>query len=140
MKLRPRCRGVGYKQSKCHSRDTLFQEVNVAVLPILHRPSTSVRDHPQQSRKVRRSSFTLQFAKMTGKISKWSSVSERKSCVCFAGREAVWSIRNEGRLTSPGANSSGEQGGVTYVVVIAEGRAVGDGSRVTEVSLGSVVR
>jgi hypothetical protein len=76
---------------------------------------------------------------MSGKIGKWSSVSERKSCVCFAGREAVLSVRNEGRLTSQGANSSGERGKVTYVVVIAEGRPVGDRSRVTVVSLCSVV-
>jgi len=76
---------------------------------------------------------------MTGKISKWSSVSERKSCICYAGREAVLSVRNEERLTSQGANSLGERGKVTYVVVIAEGRAVGDRSRVTVVSLCSVV-
>jgi len=140
MKLRPRCRGVGYKQSKCHSRDNLFQEVNVAVLPKPHRPSTSARDHPQKYRKVCRSSFTPQFAKKTGKISKCSSVSERKSCVCFAGREAVRSVRYEGRLSSQSANSSGEQGKVTYVMVTAEGSAVGDRSRVTVVSLCSVVR
>jgi len=77
---------------------------------------------------------------MTGKISKCSSVSERKSCVYCAVREAVWSVRNEGRLTSQGANSSGERGKVTYVVMIAEGRAVGDRSRVTVGSLCSVVR
>ena len=76
---------------------------------------------------------------MTGEISKWSSVSERRSCVCYAGSEAVLSVRNEGRLTSQGANSSGERGKVTYVVVIAESRAVGDRSRVTVVSPCSVV-
>jgi hypothetical protein len=76
---------------------------------------------------------------MTGKISKWSSFSERRNCVCYAGKEDVLSVRNEGRLTSQGANSSGERGKVTYVMVTAESRAVGDRSRVTVVSLCSAV-
>jgi hypothetical protein len=40
----------------------------------------------------------------------------------------------KGVSTSQGANSLGERGKVTYVVVIAEGRAVGDSSRVTNCS------
>jgi hypothetical protein len=76
---------------------------------------------------------------MTRKVSKRPSVSERKSCVFYAGREAVLSVGNAGRLTSQGANSSDEQGKVIYVVVIAEGRAVGDRSRVVVASLCSVV-
>jgi len=65
--------------------------------------------------------------KMRGKISKWPSVSERKSCVYYAGREVVLSVvGNEGRPTSQGANCSGERRRATCVVVTEEDRAVGN--------------